>query len=276
MSELEPNAGQPQEGQQPAPAAPAPTPAPTEARQEPVATKYGGKSLEELAREMEEKDAYISQVNERAARAEHEAMLTRNLVEQFARDRGPVQDEVPAVPSVTDDEFLTNPAKATSKIIESYFVRERQEREKERVTQYVNSARSAYEAGKDKALKANPNLYRGIEADISREVLNNVQNSLKSGQPVDTAVLENPRYWEAAALAYRVMNGEDVSKFYSARQHTPMAPVYTETPGASAPPRPEMTLSPEQEELIARGGITREQFLEAWKKERSIGDARRK
>ena len=61
-------------------------------------------------------------------------------------------------------------------------------------------------------MKANPNLYRGIEADISREVLNNVQNSLKSGQPVDTTVLENPRYWEAAALAYRVMNGEDVSK----------------------------------------------------------------
>lgn len=267
--------GQPLAEQTP-PAAPVQATAPAAATTEPQATKYGGKSLEELAREMEEKDAYISQVNERAARAEHEAMLTRNLVEQFARDRGPVQDEVPAVPSVTDDEFLTNPAKATSKIIESYFVRERQEREKERVTQYVNSARSAYESGKDKALKANPNLYRGIEADISREVLNNVQNSLKSGQPVDTSVLENPRYWEAAALAYRVMNGEDVSKFYATRQHTPMAPVHTETPGAGAPPRSEVSLSPEQEELIARGGITREQFLEAQKRIRATDDARRK
>ena len=232
--------------------------------------------MEELASEMEEKDAYIAQVNERAARAEHEAMLTRNLVEQFARDRGPVQDEVPAVPNVTDDEFLTNPAKATGKIIESYFARDRQEREKERVNQYVNSARSAYETGKDKALKANPNLYRGIEADISREVLNNVQNSLKSGQPVDTTVLENPRYWEAAALAYRVMNGEDVSKFYAPRQHSPMAPVHTETPGAGGPPRSETTLTPEQEELISRGNITREQFMASMAKVRSIDEARKK
>lgn len=275
MSELETNAGQPQEGQPPL-TAPVPAPAPTEAKPEPVATKYGGKSLEELSREMEEKDAYISQVNERAARAEHEAMLTRNLVEQFARDRGPVQDEVPAVPNVTDDEFLTNPAKATGKIIESYFARDRQEREKERVNQYVNSARSAYETGKDKALKANPNLYRGIEADISREVLNNVQNSLKSGQPVDTTVLENPRYWEAAALAYRVMNGEDVSKFYAPRQHSPMAPVHTETPGAGGPPRSETTLTPEQEELISRGNITREQFMASMAKVRSIDEARKK
>jgi len=223
---------------------------------------------------MAEKDAYIASVNERAARAEHEAMLTRNLVEQFARDRGGKQEEVPEVPSVTDDEFLTNPAKATGKIIESYFARERQERERERVGQYVEKAKTAYETGKQEAMKANPTLYRGIEADISREVLNNVQSSLKAGQPVDEAVLRNPRYWEAAALAMRVMNGEDVSKYYTKPAHTPMSPAYTETPSAGGPPKAEMTLSPEQEELIAKGHVTREQFLESLGKIRAVNAER--
>ena len=62
---------------------------------------------------------------------------------------------------MTDDEFLTNPAKATGKIIESYFARERQEREKERVDQYVNSARSAYETGKDRGDEGQPELISG-------------------------------------------------------------------------------------------------------------------
>lgn len=265
--------GQPESVQAPA-EAPVQAPAQVEARPDPSTAKYGGKSVDDLAREMAEKDAYIASVNERAARAEHEAMLTRNLVEQFARDRGGKQEEVPEVPSVTDDEFLTNPAKATGKIIESYFARERQERERERVGQYVEKAKTAYETGKQEAMKANPTLYRGIEADISREVLNNVQSSLKAGQPVDEAVLRNPRYWEAAALAMRVMNGEDVSKYYTKPAHTPMSPAYTETPSAGGPPKAEMTLSPEQEELIAKGHVTREQFLESLGKIRAVNAER--
>jgi hypothetical protein len=249
----------------------APT-APVEVKQE-VPTKYGGKTVEDLAREMEEKDSYISQVNERAARAEHEAMLTRNLVEQFARQGRP-QEDVPKTPEVSDDEFLTNPAKATSKIIESYFARDKAEREQEKTRQYVDTARTAYEEGKAGALKANPGLYRGIEADLSREVLNSVQSSLRAGQPVDASALKNPKYWEAAAVAMRIMGGEDVSKYYERKVHTPMTPTHTETPTAGGPPQAEMTLSPEQEELISKGNITREQFMEAWKKERSIAGER--
>lgn len=251
--------GQPQVEQTPT-AAPAPTTAPTEAKPEPIATKYGGKSLEELAREMEEKDRYISEVNERAARAEHEAMLTRNLVEQFARDRGGVKDDVPEVPMPTDDEFLTSPAKATQRIIEAQFARERAEREKERAAGYVNTARSAYEVGKAEAIKANPNLFRGIETDIAREILNNVQASFRSGQPVDPEVLRNPRYYEAAALAYRVMNGEDVSKFYG-RTHTPMTPTHTETPTAGGPPQDVVTMSEEERWTARQWGITDEQYM---------------
>lgn len=232
-----------------------------------------GKTLEQLSEEMAEKDRYIAEVNERAARAEHEALLTRNLVEQFARERGPARENVPAAPEVTDDEFLTNPAKATSKIIDSYFARERAEREREKAESYVNTARTAYEAGRAEAIKANPNLYRGIESDLSREVLTSVQSSLKAGQPVDASALRNPKYWEAAAVAMRIMQGDDVSRYYS-KSNAPMAPAHQETPTPGAVPKAEMTISPEQEELISKGHITREQFMEAWKKERNITEGR--
>jgi hypothetical protein len=278
MSEpTEVGSGQPTEVAAPAvPTAPPATEAAPAPTQEVAPTKYSGKSLEELAREMEEKDSYISSVNERAARAEHEAMLTRNLVEQFARTQGRPQE---SEPEITDDEYLTNPAKATSKIVrqqmETYFSRDKAEREREKAEQYVNTARTAYEQGKNDAIKANPNLYRGIEADLSREVLNTVQASMKQGAPVDASALRNPKYWEAAAVAMRIMNGDDVSKYYT-RSNQPMTPTHQEVPGPGVVPKAEMTLSPEQEELISRGHITREQFMEAWKKERSIADGRKR
>jgi hypothetical protein len=55
-----------------------------------------------------------------------------------------------------------------------------------------------------------------------------------------------------------------------------MAPTHQEVPGPGVVPKAEMTLSPEQEELISRGHITREQFMEAWKKERNIADGRKR
>ena len=254
--------GQPQVTQVTAMNAPEPTQtaAPEPTKQDASTAKYGGKTVDELASELAEKDAYISSVNERAARAEHEAMLTRNIVEQFSRERGKPAE--PEVPNVTDDEFLTNPAKATGKIIESYFHRERAEREKERVAQYVESARSAYETGKQEAVKSNPNLYRGIQTDIEREVLNNVQASLKAGQPVDTNVLRNPRYWEAAALAMRVMNGEDVSKYYQSK-NAPMAPGHTETPTAGLPPQAGTSLTQGEIAMAQFLGGTPEQYAAA-------------
>ena len=266
--ELTPQAGQPAEVVAPAPAVEptAPT-APVEVKQE-VPAKYGGKTVEDLAREMVEKDSYISEVNERASRAEHEAMLTRNLVEQFSRGQGRPQENVPTQPEVSDDEFLTNPAKATSKIIESYFARDRAEREQEKVRSYVDTARTSYESGKAEALRTNPGLYRGIEADLSREVLNIVQASLRAGQPIETSALRNPKYLEAAAVAMRIMNGEDVSKYYERKVHTPMTPTHQETPTAGGPPQVVVTLTPEQREAARSWNLTDEQFLASLKKVR--------
>ena len=240
---------------------------------QPSAPAGGGDGMEKLSARLEELERIAGEAQDRAARAEHEARLAYNLREQFGLQRGKTQEDVPESPPVSDDEFLTNPAKATAKVYEFFREKDRKERERERVTTYVETARTAYERGKQEAMKANPALYRGIESDISREVLSNVQSSLQTGQPVDAAILSNPRYWEAAALAMRVMNGEDVSKYYQ-RSHAPVAPSHTETPTAGGPPKAATTLSPEQEELIARGNITREQFLESLAKVRTITEER--
>ena len=87
--------GQPETSPQPTNVmvAPEQVKAPEQPAQEASAPKYDGASVEDLIRQMKEKDDYIASVNERAARAEHEAVLTRNLVEQFARDRNAKKDE---------------------------------------------------------------------------------------------------------------------------------------------------------------------------------------
>lgn len=249
--------------QQAPPAVPTPTPQ----------TSVGGKSVEQLSAEVEEYQRLATDASERAARAEHEASYTRNLIEAFKQERMKPTGDVPAAPEVTDEEFLTNPAKATARMFESYMSKERQERERRDREQYVNYARSAYEEGKGAAFKADPNLFKGIEQDVAREVFNFVQTSVINGQPVDVAALKNPNYWKAAAHAYRLMRGEDMSKYYT-KHVTPTTPVHTETPTTAGPSKSEITLTPEQEALISKAGIKREQFIEALAKERGITEGR--
>src|SRR5574343_1365960 len=83
----------------PEPVAPAPTEAPP--------ARYGGKSPEELAQELESSQARIQELADRAARAEYEASYTRNLMEQFGQNRRP-PEATPQTPEVTDDEILQN------------------------------------------------------------------------------------------------------------------------------------------------------------------------
>ena len=267
--------GQPAVAATPEQSAPAVEQAPTPAQPE-VAPKYGGKTLEQLASEMEAKDAYIASVNERAARAEHEALLTRNLVEQFARDRGKPQETQPEIPMPSDDEFLTNPAKVTSALLdrklETYFARDKAERERERAEQTVYQARSAFEQGRQKAVQSNPNLFRGIETDLANQLTQTIAQSIRSGQQIDAGTLQDPKYWQTAAVAMRMARGEDPVKilgYFSQAPTTPVAPVHTEVPSPGGPPQGAVTLSPEQEEAARLGGFTREQFMEHLAKVRS-------
>ena len=262
--------GQPAPSTPPEAPAPAPVeqPAPAEVPEAPP-TKYGGKTLEELTQEAEQKDRYISELAERAARAEHEATFTRNLIEQFGMAKNK-QVETPAeAPEVTDDEFLTNPAKATSKIIESYFARDRAERERKEKEQYVQYAKSNYESGRNTALKQSPRLFQGIEADVSREVFSAFEQN-----KVTADALRDPNFWEATAAIIRFTKGErNLEKYYHSTPK-PMTATPTETPSPSTPPKGDESITPEQEELIRRTGITRERFLASRTKVREITEAR--
>lgn len=244
-----------------APVAPEEQQTPPATTQQPTASPGGGKSAEQLAAELQEASDLIRETQERLARMEHQAELERQMRNNLTAGR--VQEPEPEVDyDKLDGEFLTSPAKAMAKILDARLAKEKQERERERVSGYITTARTRFEAGKSEAVKANPALFKGISEDISREILGNVQAGLQAGQPVDSEILGNPKYWEAAAVAYRIMNGEDVSKFYGGTRN-PMAPVHTDVPTAGSPPQAAPTLTPQEAAMAQFLGGTPEQYAAA-------------
>jgi hypothetical protein len=192
---------------------------------------------------------------------EHQAELERQMRSNLTAGR--TEPEAPEIDyDKLDGEFLTSPAKAMAKILDARLSQEKKERDREKVVGYVTSARTRFETGKADAMKANPALFKGIGEDISREILGNVQAGLQHGQPVDTEILGNPKYWEAAAVAYRVMNGEDVTKFYSGTR-TPMTPTYQDVPSAGGPPQAAPALTSQEMAMAQFLGGTPEQYAAA-------------
>lgn len=247
--------------------------APPATQQTQAPPQAAGKTVEQLAAELDEQNAQIREAQDQLARMAHERELERQMYANLTAGRPKPQE--PEAPAVTDDEFLANPAKATAKMLDGYMAREKAERDREKASQYIETARRSHETGWNAAVKENPGLFKGIEASVRSEILANVRDSFQAGKPVDADILENPRYYQAAAVAMRIMNGDDPSKFFAPRQTQPMAPVYTETPSAGNPPQAGITLTPQQEEVIAKGGIKREQFIESLNKIRNA-DAERK
>lgn len=245
----------PPEGIPAVPAAPAePTPTPPK--------PSGGRSVDELFNEMEELKRTNAELADKAARAEHEATYTRNLIETLRTDRPQRAEPKHEVPQISDDEFLTNPAGATVKVIDAYFQRERAERERRDLEAKVERAKSLFETGKRSAFEKGGKLFQGIENEVAQEI----QRGMISGA-IQPEAATDPTLWEVTAMAIRYANRKERSfDKYFADHRTPMSPGHQETPTPSGPPKAEMTLSPEQEELISRTGITREQFLQNWAK----------
>jgi len=269
---LEVVSGQPDVPAQPVNVMTAPATEPAPVQPQPTTPeKYAGKTIQELAHELEESQRYFTEVNERAARAEHEAQLTRNILEQFARDRGKPQETQVEIPPPNDDEFLTSPGKATAtyldRKLEAHFAREKAERERERTEQTVYQARSAFERGRAKAVQSNPELFRGIESDLANQLTNTVAMGIRSGQQVDSGTLEDPQYWKTAAITYRLSKGEDpvkvLSYFAKSGGTTPVAPVHTEVPSPGAAPQGPPPLSEYDRAGAKFFGVTEEQWLAA-------------
>jgi hypothetical protein len=229
--------------------------------QQPAPSAGGGKTAEQLAAELSEASELIHQTQERLARMEHDRDLERQMRTNLTAERG--REPVPEIDyEKLDNEYMQSPARATAKIVESQFAKLREEQTRERTAQYVTSARSAFESARDSAVKANPTLFKGILEDVSREIIGNVDAGLRSGQPVDVEILRNPKYLEAAAVAYRIMSGEDVSKYYGATR-TPMTSPYTETPTAGGPPQAVVSLTEEEKWTAKFLGGTPEQWAAA-------------
>lgn len=260
--------GQPQVTQVTAMNAPEPTQtaAPEPTKQDASTAKYGGKTVDDLASELAEKDRYIQEVHERAARAEHEALLTRNLVEQFSRDRAKPEPTVPDEPQIGEEDLITNPKGVFVKGFQWMESKMRAERQKEQAIQYVNSAKTSFERGKEAAVKANPNLYSGIEQSVANAVLAQVQESYKAGQPMDPGLLNNSEYWALAAIAERISRGETMksvlSKYYTEKP-TGMTAGHTETPTAGLPPQAGTSLTQGEIAMAQFLGGTPEQYAAA-------------
>lgn len=244
---------------QPAPAEPTPSPAPVQA----------GKSVETLVAEMEEMRRQTQQALEKAARAEHEASYMRTLIEQQNRETKPTAEAVPEVPPVSDDEFLTNPAKATAKIVSYFREQDKKEQEKKAREQYVERAKSLYETGRKQATTQLGKLLGGIENEVSLAV----QQGVISGA-ITPEQAQDPDVWSMTAIAYRFKErGERNFDKYFSTAPTPPPPSYTEVPSPGAPPRDVVMLS-EEERLTARQwGISDEQYLA--QKKRSIEEQTR-
>lgn len=249
----------PPEGIPAVPAAPAePTPTPPQ--------PSGGRSVDELFNEMEELKRLNAELADKAARAEHEATYTRNLIENLRTDRPQRETEQkPAPIDISDDEYLTAPGKAMSRgfmALEERLMGALQRRELEAK---VERAKSLFETGKRSTLEKGNKLFQGIENEVAQEI----QRGIISGA-IQPEAATDPTLWEVTAMAIRYANRKERSfDKYFAEHKTPMSPGHQETPTPSGPPKAEMTLSPEQEELISRTGITREQFLQNWAKVRA-------
>lgn len=238
--------------------APAVMPEPVAAAQtEAPPAKYGGKSPDELAQELEASQARIQELADRAARAEYEASYTRNLMDQFGQNRRQ-PEATPQTPEVTDDEFLQNPAKATAKIVQHYFQMDKAERDRREKEQYIQSAKANYESGRNLAMRQNPKVFSGIEADVSKEVFSAFEKGM-----VNADALRDPGFWEASAAIIRFAKGErNLEKYYHS-QPTPVAPAHTEVPNASIPPKAEVPWTQEDEAASKYFGLTKEAWIKA-------------
>lgn len=220
--------------------------------------------------EMQELKRINAELSEKATRAAYEAEYTRNLVDTFSKGVPKQQEPVPAIPEITDDEFLQNPGRALDKKIAAYFERDKAEREREKREAYVERAKNLFETGSKTAGEKLGKLLTGIDHEVKQYV----QQGIVSGS-INPEAATNPELWASTALMLRYMKGErDFNKYFSEPRQG-MAPSYTETPTAGQPPKAEVVLSPEQEELISRGNITREQFMEARARVRAESEGRK-
>lgn len=267
-------------GQQQAPAA-----SPQQAQTPPGGPKYGGKTPEEMARLLEEKDRFIAEQAQISAQARHDAEFFRTLSEQGG-PRGPVpapmappaQQPVTQVPHmglpfdpsqiVTEAEFVQNPVEAAAKIALAMREYDRQMDAQRQAYTAAETAKRNFVSGRKAAFDSTPGLFEGLENQVSEAVAQAYRDKL-----LTTDQLLEPKTWQLAAQMARWDKGEyDLSRYYKpAQPPNPVTPGFQQTPSARQAASGQTTLTPEQREMVRLWGKDEATFLKAYEKE--LGNA---
>jgi hypothetical protein len=218
----------------------------------------GGRSVEELFNEMQELKRMNSELAEKAARAEHEATYTRTLIDTFSRGAQPQQEQVPdsLKIDIPRDEYLTG--EHLIKALTALDEKNKAEREKEHQMAYVERAKNLFETGSKTAAEKLGRLMQGIEPEVKQYV----QQGIISGA-VDPEAAQNPELWASTAMVLRYMKGERNFDKYFSESKQGMAPGYSETPTAGAPPKDVPAMSDEDKAGAKFFGVSDDAWMKA-------------
>lgn len=263
---------------------------PTEPPVDPaLAPKYGGKSVEELSRLLEEKDRFIAEQNQQAAQARHDAEYFKALTEMGGPPQQAPQPFVPRVDMppvqpgwqlppqaplepirnphaiVTEQEFVADPIAATAKILAAQREYDRVSQARDEATRTATTARANFFSGRQAAVDSTPALFDGILPLVSQQMF----EAFKA-KDISAEQLGNPRTWQMAAQLYRSERGEmDFSKYYRRSTPTPVSPGHQEVPSTRSATTGKPVLTSEQQDMVRMWGIKDEsKFLDALARER--------
>lgn len=284
---------------------PAPEPQP---KGQPQASKYGGKTPEEMAAALTEKDSAVAQAMQEIARLKHEAQLYKTLAETGGATSGYDEFGAPGAPSPFVEVpglgpgpyaggpmpygygHLSRPATPPPMQIPP-FDPKRVVTEEEWVNDPINASfklqqakqeydrRVAFVQRRAEEARLAPRFFAegrtaamGKTPKLFEGIEVQVAQLVKDGyrdRQISADQMRDPKTWTYAAELIRRESGEtDFGKYYKAPPKG-MPAVQTEKPGAARPAKAGVTLNPEQRGLVALWGMPEDKFLKAY--EREIG-----
>jgi hypothetical protein len=239
----------------------------------PGASKYGGRSPEELAGLLEERDIQISRSLESAALAAHDAQYFRTLSEVTGSAPAPAHAPVPVAVQappplsnvfdpksvVTEEEFIRDPVGAAHRIAVATREFERRQDDVRRVTFEARAAQRNFVEGRTNAFTQTPALFNGLEHQVSEYVAASFRDRLITADQI-----REPKTWQWVAQLIRSERGEmDFSKYYKTQAPAPIPASHTELPNGRQTTKAPANLTPEQRELVRIWGKDEAEFIKA-------------
>ena len=206
---------EPTEGTTPEPVVPEPTPEPPD----PLAgTPYAGKSAAELAKMVDDSQAFVKDRNDELGQLRNENAYYRSIQQQ------PKPDPVPQVDFENlDQEFLTNPAKTAMRLMDEKL-------SQFQVQSQFQQAQMAAPGARRQAMADNKELFAALSPEQMAEVDRSMGSFLDPRNRANPAVATSPDNWrDYASVVYMRNRGNSPI----VAPPNPVAPVVTETPQAT-------------------------------------------